>query len=232
MDQRDFLSTNGPVDHKWCCDGHDECLKLYTGLARLYNNSWFRRIWVIQEICKANANAIVIANHHLSISFGDLLVGYSFSTTRAHTFDLPPGIPRLWYDLVHQLSEPSGRLKWIDTPDSAPHAVLSKQKTMDKLQPAQAQLDIFTLFSCGLPFGATEPRDKLFALLGLALETCLPVNIPRELSVRYDMSVTEVFVDFTWYCLRKYEDLRVFEGVKMTARREFYVDHAFVLPAN
>jgi hypothetical protein len=229
-DQLNYLKTNGPVDHEWC-HGHDECWKLFAGLARLYNNSWFRRIWVIQEICKANANAVVIADHHLSMSFGDLLVGYRFSGTRAHTVKLPLGMPELWFDLFIQLSEPSDRIKWIDTPDVS-HGIFSMQKNMDNLQPAQTQLDVFSLFSSGLPFGATEPRDKLFALLGLAPETCAPVNIPQELSVRYDVSVMEVFVDFTRYCLRRYRDLRVFDGVNMTARREFYVDHPFVVPEN
>jgi hypothetical protein len=230
-EQGNYLKTNGPIDHERCGgEGHVECWKVFHGLAGLYNNPWFRRIWVIQEICKANANAVVLADHHLSVSFGDLLVGYRFSLTRIHTFDLPPGMPRLWYDLVVQLSEPSGRIKWIDGPGFST-TTLSKQKTMDKLQPAHAQLDIFTLFSRGLPFGASQPRDKLFALLGLASETCVPINIPRELSVRYDLSITEVFLDFTWYCLRRYKDLRVFDAVNMTARREFYVDHPFLIPA-
>jgi hypothetical protein len=233
VEHRDYLKTNGPVDHEVCSgNGHDECQKLFTGLAILYDNSWFRRIWVIQEICKANANAVVIADNHLSMSFGDLLVGYMFSITRVWTVDMPPALSRYWYDLVLHLSEPNGCLKWIDTPDFAPHAVLSKQKTMDRLRPAKAPLNIFRLFSQFLFLGATEPRDKLFALLGLAPETCVPINIPRELSVRYDISVTEVFVDFTWYCLRTYKHLRVFEGVNMTARREFYADHSFVLPKN
>ncbi|KAK5120331.1 hypothetical protein LTR85_006270 [Meristemomyces frigidus] len=225
-----YLHTQASLGHDFCDSSHIKCSNVLSALAALFNNPWFRRVWVIQEICKADANAIVIAQPHLSLRFADLMVGYRYKAAR-HTTIVLPEMPSLWYDLVSQLSEPSGRMNWNTGPDGIV-AAPSRQVAMDRLQPSRTFANILTLFSRGLPFQATNPRDKLFALLGLALETCVPINIPPELSISYDKSSANVFLDFTWYCLRRYQDLRVFEGVKRTARREFYTDHPCILPAS
>lgn len=56
----DFLAEKGPIDHNVCTGHHPSCIRVLESLAGLFANPWFHRIWVIQEVCRANGHAMVM----------------------------------------------------------------------------------------------------------------------------------------------------------------------------
>lgn len=237
-EQLQYIGSEAPFGHAYCDSVHTQCRMMDAELTAFFSNPWFRRIWVIQEICQANANALVAAPPHLSMPFVDLLVGYRYCGARFRRADTKQrqrltAMPSLWYRFVLQFSRPSGRAASTASPDDGTLVgAVTEQLSMHEQQLSRTSLSILHLFCRGLPFGATDSRDKLFALFGLARETCVPTKIPREISVRYDKSDVEVFIDFSKFCIKQYRNLSLFEGVKKTARLEVLTGHAHSLPAD
>jgi hypothetical protein len=71
-------------------------------------------------------------------------------------------------------------------------------------------------------FRSTDPRDKIFALLGLSCETRDPDHWPQELIPDYNRSVQDVYAAATKYCIRQTNGLSVlsqyeYESIRGTA---------------
>jgi hypothetical protein len=113
-------------------------------------------------------------------------------------------MPLLWHDLRKQVSH---------TP------LLSKSY----------QLNILDVFIRSLELKATDPRDKLFALLAFGRETSNAASLPVPLQPSYSKSVERVFADFTRWWIREYQSLLILSSTHChpgrTWRRTLH-DHA------
>jgi hypothetical protein len=68
-------------------------------------------------------------------------------------------------------------------------------------------------------FEATDPTDKLFALLDLGMETSPDSESRRRLGPDYNKSVSEVFRDFTLWCIQERGDLTALRLLSIGPRR-------------
>lgn len=74
------------------------------------------------------------------------------------------------------------------------------------------------LFREGLDFQATDKRDKVFAMAGMAEETAQLETLPQELAPDYRKTTSQVFIDFTKYFIRRTRTLDVLSVVNDTTR--------------
>jgi hypothetical protein len=64
------------------------------------------------------------------------------------------------------------------------------------------------------PACATNPRDKVFGILGLTEYAIFPVPLPSELVIDYTQPVSQVYSAATLYCIRETGSLRVLSQVE------------------
>ncbi|KAF2645476.1 HET-domain-containing protein [Massarina eburnea CBS 473.64] len=73
--------------------------------------------------------------------------------------------------------------------------------------------ELQSLLHSTVPFQATDPRDKVFALLGLSGESRAPDHWPKALMPDYDRSMRDVYRDVTLYCIQKTRSLSILSQV-------------------
>ncbi|KAI1336136.1 heterokaryon incompatibility protein-domain-containing protein [Xylariaceae sp. FL0016] len=143
------------------------------------NYPWFRRVWVIREVMNAR-NAVVYCGDERRNWLEVLLVlGWAIKSTRTYVSGwsgagssdlrdrLPPAFWMKLFATKHGDMQALARLPWLD--------VISK----------------------GRAFGATDPRDKVFALLSFGEETHDMASLPPRLVPDYAKSASQVWSDLT-----------------------------------
>ncbi|KAF1953838.1 hypothetical protein CC80DRAFT_131627 [Byssothecium circinans] len=69
-------------------------------------------------------------------------------------------------------------------------------------------------------FQAKDPRDKVFALLGLAGESRAPDHWPKALMPNYDRSTRDVYTEVTRYCIQKTRTLSILSQVGTSGAKD------------
>lgn len=69
--------------------------------------------------------------------------------------------------------------------------------------------ELSSLLQCTRPFQATDPRDKIYALLGLAGESKAPDKWPKALMPDYNRVTQNVYMAVTLYCIDKTKCLSI-----------------------
>lgn len=222
------------INNHLCTNGNDDQLLLI--LNHLLNNPWFRRIWVLQEVYRANANAVLWTFFGLPLLFSNILIALVYYQGHIHGAHRQKHLlqaPNLWYALSQRLTNPSNRLTVRNLPHEQVVLDIIAKRQEGQQPPRKKQMPILGLFSEALVFEATDPRDKLFAILGLGEETNDPTNLPWEVRPDYTKSDSQVYVDFSRYCLKQYQTLAILSVVSKTARLNFVgPDAPIVLPAH
>jgi hypothetical protein len=164
----------------------------FYALAHLLERPWFSRVWVLQEV--TCAKDVVIKCGQREVHFMDFMdacniVKSKLSSIRDRLRNTP------LYDshghLLHNF-EDSGATRLFDLLRNAfvrsnHNEVISRRLNLESLV-------------CDLaPFQATDPRDSIFALLGLANDAdTLPFNMQPD----YCKSVLDVYSQFTTTCAK------------------------------
>ena len=159
----------------------------WLALRNFLKRPWFERLWIVQEIIMASGEMILLCGN-FSITWNTLAeVVVTIETN---------GLSRL----ILQNTD-NGE----DDPD-APGGLLNTAcvYAMRKMRNMRQPIDLqFALIYC-LRFKATDPRDKLFALLGLATDADDLVLRPN-----YRASVREVFTASSRYMMTLNKSLRI-----------------------
>ena len=159
----------------------------WLALRNFLRRPWFERLWIVQEIIMASGEMILLCGNS-SITWDTLAeVVVTIETN---------GLSRL---ILQSIDEGGG--------DSyAPGGLLNTAcvHAMKNMRNMQQPIDLqFALIYC-LRFKATDPRDKLFALLGLATDADDPVLHPN-----YRATVCEVFTASSRYMMTANKSLRI-----------------------
>lgn len=133
-------------------------------------NPWFTRVWIVQEV--VNAGSAVMMSGDLMLPYSDLCAAVAFFTKKG-------------YWLFHGDRDLSPNL-FITTLMSRLYTGVPEPKVADLL----------LLLRMTGSFLATDPRDKVFAVLGLASNV---QNFP----VSYSVSLRKVYVDTAWHLLKE-----------------------------
>ncbi|KAL5321091.1 hypothetical protein ACEPPN_011902 [Leptodophora sp. 'Broadleaf-Isolate-01'] len=160
---------------------------LWSQLDLLLERKLFWRSWIVQEIVLARSITLLCSHH--SVSYTTL----THALSRACALRESVGI---------QSYSPSrtGIMKFLS---------ISSLRT--EMREPSCKI---TLFEIACRFGrleATDPRDKIFALLGLSTKLiCTGEMEDHGFVPDYTMGVVEVFREFAIFCIRKYDCLDVF----------------------
>jgi hypothetical protein len=169
----------------------------------LFQHPWFQRVWVVQEATLSQHCALVHYGKEV-INWDELLFVNELVMSR-HFDGQSPNMrgqlmmPAIW----NMLAGTRGRrpLPSMSRPmDFKPTAAVGGD---DGHKP----LTILQVFLAALDMKATDPRDKLFALLSFGRET--RSSIPPALRPDYTKSVSYVMADFTRWWIHEYHSLDI-----------------------
>lgn len=158
----------------------------WLALRNFLKRPWFERLWIVQEIIMATGEMILLCGS-FSITW-DTLAEVVVTIERN-------GLSRLILQSTEEEGDPV-----------APGGLLNTAcvHTMKKMRNLQQPIGLqFALTYC-LRFKATDPRDKIFALLGLATDAGNPVLHPN-----YEAPVREVFTASSRYMMIANKSLRI-----------------------
>ena len=158
----------------------------WLALRNFLKRPWFERLWIVQEIIMAAEEMILLCGNS-SITWDTL--AEVVVTIESN------GLSRLILQSTDEEGDPVAPGGLLNT------ACIHTMKKMRNLQqPISLQ---FALIYC-LRFKATDPRDKVFALLGLATDAGNPVLHPN-----YEAPVREVFTESSRYMMIANKSLRI-----------------------
>lgn len=152
-------------------------------MSHVFSNPWFRRVWVLQEALLARETLVHCGEERVP-----------------------------WKELV-QTSDRLARSP--PAIHSVPHITMpSVWSVLRQDDGGQVvELELLDLFMHGLEMRATDPRDKLFALLSLAKGTRKGTNVPVAIRSSYEKPPEQVFADFTVWWIREHRSLSILSRV-------------------
>jgi hypothetical protein len=165
----------------------------WRALIRLFASPWFERVWVIQEVALSTCAPIILCNTQL-IPWLD--VQRIVHGMMAHRDSRVGSVPRAY--LANDMCIIGRRVIWADRTDDI-------------------TWDIQSLLILTRLFLATNPRDRIYALLGLCKETRHLEKWPKELDPDYNRSLSELFTSVTKFCIRQTKTLDIFSIVYGTS---------------
>jgi Heterokaryon incompatibility protein (HET) len=172
--------------------------------ALFFRLPWFRRVWVLQEVRKAPMT--VMRCGHKTIGWGAVLHAALWHKNRTSTYLGPTVDLQTLRTYFKEFTIPT---LWINIASKAENT-------------AMAML-IFYLPN----FGSTDPRDRLFSILGLAAETQGVHPLPAELRPNYLKPVLRVYTEFLRGMLKlqgKLDVLSTASRYSPTKKRQFLPD--------
>ncbi|RTE78456.1 hypothetical protein BHE90_007051 [Fusarium euwallaceae] len=182
---------------------HEECglphwnHDLWQQLTKLLHRPWFTRVWVIQEVVLSPGDPLILHGQRI---YPWHRLGWAASWLRR-----------------------SGYLRLAQVPNQMLNVDMISNIRRSK---RPWNLDAL-LVATSIKSQATDQRDKVYALLGLAAECQDPDAIPVELRVDYTSTVPEVYGKVASFLLRKYKSLAILtrtrglDGDICRAQREY-----------
>ncbi|KAK0651079.1 heterokaryon incompatibility protein-domain-containing protein [Cercophora newfieldiana] len=167
--------------------GHGN-LNLAYILETFFHHPWFQRVWVVQEAILAPKTTLHSASEAIDWSevllVNEVTSSVEFASS-ASNLRMRNSMPSVWKTLVH-----------------------AHQKRTDRDDEKTSPLTILQVFLAALDMKATDPRDKLYALLPFGRETGLG-DIPPALKPDYNKPLARVLADFTRWWITEYNSLDI-----------------------
>jgi hypothetical protein len=156
----------------------------WLALSRLLYLPWFKRCWVIEEICLSSTSPTILC--------GTQVLQWShFEQATRWIYRHPQEIGLLGRaHCVARIGIIGEREEWADG-------------TNDITWDLQALLHLTHWFR------ATDPRDRIFALLGLCRQTRDPAHWPSALNPDYSKPLPDLFAQVTRYCMCESKNLNI-----------------------
>jgi hypothetical protein len=152
---------------------------LWKHLRTLFDVPWFTRTWVIQEVALSRQDPIIL---HGCYAYPWHQLGWASSWLRR-----------------------SGYLRLDQIPSQ-----IQNVDTIANIRRSHSRWRLDALLvATSLKFHATDQRDKVFGLLGLAAETQDPAQWPAALVPDYDQDTQQVYRKVAEYFMREYKSLAI-----------------------
>ncbi|KAG9230450.1 hypothetical protein BJ875DRAFT_385109, partial [Amylocarpus encephaloides] len=140
---------------------------------------WFTRTWIIQEVALSQEDPLILQGQHM---YPWNRLGWASSWLRRNGY--------------LRLAQIPNQMQNVDTISN-----IRRSRCCWRLD----ALLVATSIKCH----ATDQRDKVYALLGLAAENKDMSSQPDELCPNYELDVTHVYTRVTLFCLREYKELSI-----------------------
>ncbi|KAF7542167.1 hypothetical protein G7054_g69 [Neopestalotiopsis clavispora] len=191
---RQILGTPYQLDGELL--GPESCFRI---LDALFQNPYFKRIWVLQEATAIPSRTFLFVTV-AHVPWAWIIVADRFRHLWRKIY--PTGqngpLPIIWANLIQQ------KFRESEAPSTEPRSLYS------------LFIDTYE------EFNATDLRDKLFALIGLSAEGGGSQRSMHELvQPDYSKSLSQVFIDFTRYCIMNGGGLEVLSLLCGGPRRLF-----------
>ena len=171
----------------------------------IFDYPWFRRTWVLQEVANAKRSLVHVGRD--SIPWSSVLrLNHCIDRSQYQAHIGRKFLMLPLFSGLFQLEDPrisSGAA--IDT-NSLQHSPPRRRKILD-------------VIISGLDLDATDPRDKIFALLQFGDDTNSPDRLSPEIKPDYEKDVSQVFSDFTRWWIVTYQSLRILSTVHVSRGR-------------
>ena len=162
-----------------------------------FHHPWFQRVWVIQEAILSHKTVVYSASEEI------------------------PWEELVFINEMASTPEYAGEARWsVQARDSMPAIWNALHQRHDRtLEVKTKLLPILEVFLKALDLKATNPRDKLFALLAFGHETCEADRIPSLLRPDYSKPLENVMADFTRWWILEYRSLDILSFIHCQATR-------------
>lgn len=148
---------------------------------------WFTRIWVVQEVVLSSQDPIIVHGQHL---YPWHRLGWAASWLRRNGYF---------------------RLPWL------PEALRNVDE-MSNIRRSQVRWPLDTLLTTtSVKFHASDQRDKVYGLLGIAAETQGITKMPAALQPDYCLTVNQVYLRTAKFLLHKHRSLALLIRTKHTS---------------
>lgn len=165
----------------------------YTNTWRKCDIDWFRRTWVLQEVANSRDTIVCCGS--------DVIEWLHFVGIARHILINKRHSPLLQYGLMPALFFDVAGADLSDRRESRAGIESSRRD------------DILNVLIKAHSLKATDPRDKLFALLQFGRETHDVQNLPASIQPDYNKSVKRVFTDFVRWWIAEHQSVRVLSAV-------------------
>lgn len=173
----------------------------FKGLARLFNQPWFRRVWTLQEIGFATDASVFYGN--AETSFMSLMKVLGWLESEGQLLISHFGI---------QLN-PRYRFCVLFYKDFDPTLMMSFG-CRNRLQIA----DFLAVLKYAREYGASDPRDRIYAFTGLLGLSSALIGDENNIGVDYEKSAADVFAHFAENYVKQPSGLRILSHVDVEER--------------
>lgn len=156
----------------------------WQSLKKMFSRTWFSRVWIIQEI--AFSTSIMVLYGRYSLPWEDCVKACEF----------------LSYSVVGDLQTSR------ETPFTGSNADILSQ-----FQQSNSN-DLLNVLVYTRPFEASDPKDKIFAVLGLATLGATQVPAMEIIRVDYGLTPAEVFLETTWAIIENSKNMNIIAEVE------------------
>lgn len=168
----------------------------------LLRRPWFTRVWTYQEIVLSKKASVLCGNH--IVRWNRFAVAYSTLSTMSESL---PGHESYLIDdsqiLKHMIF---GRRLHQTNPNNSEHSSTNEPSANDY----RISHELLSLVSNLRRNQATDPRDKVYALLGVAND--LNTSVPQ---VDYTTHFRIIFANYSKWFITRYHDLSVLKLVSL-----------------
>ncbi|TRX87933.1 hypothetical protein FHL15_011165 [Xylaria flabelliformis] len=165
----------------------------FAALKKFCKRVWFRRLWVVQEVVLASTGVVYCGVFSMPLIRLARAAVWVHHKQHSLPFDL---------DAEQGMLNASYMSAYID----------KKQGHFSRLHgPAPYLADLFRYFHS---FRVSEPRDKVYAILGLTRFSSLDQALPASLVPNYEKPLGEVLVDATRMTIQESGDLWILRHVE------------------
>jgi hypothetical protein len=205
-------------------DGEDEevqqhqqilkhCGDLFLSLQSQY--PWFTRVWILQELALASKDPMVVCGWK-STTWSTFVAAW-----RAIAKDPSLGL----VNLQTEWTAPSGKSHFLGLTKLDTLSTL-RQSTQDETRESLKRLLIVSRTSA-----ATDPRDRVYGLLGLLDKTALDPDLSTPIPVDYRKSCAEVYTDAMKHIFSQGDGPYFLSGICLSGR-SVSAPHIASLPAS
>ncbi|PHH77787.1 hypothetical protein CDD82_3354 [Ophiocordyceps australis] len=178
-------------------------------LSQFFSYPWFRRVWVIQEACLSRK--VQVHCGHERVSWEAIMLANCWLLD----------VVRCGFAGVAQQPLPSLWIKVAELQNIIP-PIKDEKDTGATTTPRMKILDLVLEAT---ELNATDPRDRIFAFIGLSEETHSLQTIPALLRPDYSKTVNQVYVDFTLWWIGRYRCLDILSAVHAAPGRTWQSLH-------
>ncbi|PMD53601.1 HET-domain-containing protein [Hyaloscypha bicolor E] len=190
-------------------DSRTAYYKILKDISQLFNYPWFGRVWVLQEVwkaCKAIAScgndtvpweSIIQTNLWMLEAHGGGFPGFNLHT-----------LPSIWTKLAG--------VRNLEVEEDARKRNPGVGQEIRNIAQTSEQLpclELLDLILESISLNATDPRDKIYSLLGMCQETQGTNPTPLALRSDYTKTTSETFVDFTRWWILKHKSLVILSAI-------------------